>query len=158
MFKRLVKEQRGDVLIWVTLLLPIFFMLLGLVVDIGSLYLVNRAVQGSIDASATSAIDSAVIESSLIDGGTDIKIDVNMARDNFYTLFKENLGLNNSLSPINPQSSINGSIQIETLDIRESGPPRIYVVAKVPIKTTIMKFLGDYEIIVRGEAVEEVFR
>jgi len=153
MLRRLIKEQQGDILIWIALMLPVIFLLLGLVVDIGSMYIVNRAIQGSIDASGTSAIDSAVIEESLIDGGTDIQIDPDLARDNFNKLFGENLKANPYL-----QYFTNGAITIETLDIRESGPPWIKVEARVPLKTTIMKFKGDYEIIVRGEAVEEVFR
>ncbi|AVX40798.1 Putative Flp pilus-assembly TadE/G-like protein (plasmid) [Carboxydocella thermautotrophica] len=154
----MLKEQKGDVLIWTALLLPVFFLILGLITDLGAMYIVNRAVQTSLDAAATSAIDSAVIEESLLDESTEIKIDVNTARDNFYRLFKENMGLNDNLAPGNADSTINGPIRIETLDIRESGPPAMYVVVRVPIKTTIMHFLGDEDMIVKGEAVEEVFR
>jgi len=140
-------------LVWIALVLPALLLVLGLIVDIGTLYIANRAIQGTLDVSATSALDSSVIEESIIDSSTEIKIDPAAAKNNFYTLFNANVNLNSFIPAF-----LNGPISIQTLSVWDSGPPRMYIEARVPVKTTIMRFLGDYDIIVKSEAVEEVFR
>jgi len=140
--KKALAKQSGSIYVWMVLLLPVFLMLLGLISDLGTMYVVSNAVQVALDQAGTSAVSSSIIEESLQDEYGQVEIDPNQAEDTFYRLLQRNLRLDNNLYPLH-DSLIDGSVSIGNLDIRPSGPPTLNVTASVPVRTNIFRYLRN---------------
>jgi Flp pilus assembly protein TadG len=92
---RLRKCQRGQMAVWVPLLIPVIFGMGGLVVDVGHAYVCYRELQASTDAAAMAGAEG-------LPGGA-------AAGESEATLYSSVSGNNNAYSSLNKPSAITGA-------------------------------------------------